>query len=74
MNKVALFLEWKSMMSKVYIQVYCATCLAVFFGSDQYNTQKRKSSEKWERPENTYHVNDIRWMRDGRREERSTFK
>ena len=50
------------MMSKVYIQVYCATCLAVFFGSDQYNTQKRKSSEKWERPENTYHVNGIRWM------------
>ena len=48
------------MMSKVYIQVYCATCLAVFFGSDQKNTQKSQSSVKWKRPENTYHVNGVR--------------
>ena len=28
----------------------CLVCI-------QYNTQKWKSSEKWERPWNTYHVN-----------------
>ena len=28
-------------------------------------TQKRKSGVKWERPGNTYHVNDTRWMRGG---------
>ena len=56
-------------MSKVCVQVYCATCLAVLLVCDQYNTQKWKSGKKWERLENTYHVNDIRWMRDGRRGE-----
>ena len=31
----------------------------------QYNTQKRKSSEKRRMPGNTYHVNDIRWTQGG---------
>ena len=30
-----------------------------------YNTRKRKSDEKWERPGNTYHVNNICWTRGG---------
>ena len=33
----------------------------------QYNTRKQKSGEKWERPGNTYHVNDVWWMRCGHR-------
>ena len=32
----------------------------------QYNTQKRKSCEEWGMPGNTYHVNDVWWMRGGR--------
>ena len=31
----------------------------------QYNTQKRNSGEKWERPGNTYYVNDVRWTQGG---------
>ena len=30
-----------------------------------YNTQKQKGDKKWERPGNTYHVNDIWWTRGG---------
>ena len=36
-------------------------CSSVFA---QYNTRKRH--EKWGRPGNTYHMNDIRWTRGGR--------
>ena len=35
----------------------------------QYNTQKLKSGEKWGRPGNTYHVNDVRWTGGGQRGE-----
>ena len=31
----------------------------------QYNVQKRKGSEKCGRPRNTYHMNDVWWMRGG---------
>ena len=40
----------------------------------QYNTRKWKNSKKWGRPGNTYHVNDVWWMRGGRRGEGPTFK
>ena len=33
----------------------------------QYNTQKWRNTEKWGRPGNTYHVNDIRWRWGWRR-------
>ena len=32
--------------------------------------RKWKSSDKWGRPGNTYHVNDVMWMLGGRREGR----
>ena len=32
----------------------------------QYNTQKWKSGQKQGRPWNTYHMNNVRWMRGGR--------
>ena len=32
----------------------------------QYNTRKWKSGEKQGRPGNTYHVNNVKWMRGGR--------
>ena len=31
----------------------------------QYNARKRKGSEKCGRPRNTYHMNDVWWMRGG---------
>ena len=48
----------------------CSQAYPVFFCSSvcvQYNTRRRKSAKKRGRPGNTCHVNDVWWMRGGRR-------
>ena len=82
-GKVATQGGWKVIKMLLTVMFHCTNTVALFPGLHcffcsfvcvQYSTLKWKNGKIWGRPENTCHMNDVRWMWGGHRGWESTFK